>query len=138
MEDQHQPDNIFNVSIDLEAKEHLRMAALWAKIIAVIAFISAGVSLLSSFLGNKSGVQMIGSFFGSLVGVTISVIVNIFLYRFASKTIQGLVGNNQQEFSAGIDNLRNYFKIIGIILIIALSLIALLFIFLIIGTSVGR
>ena len=57
--------------------------------------------------------------------VVISIVINVFLYRFATKTTAAVNNMNQQDFAEGIAGLQTYFKITGIILIIVLSMIVL-------------
>ena len=139
MEEQNTTEGLFNLSLDQEAKSLLKTTTVWAKIVAIIAFVEAGVNLVSSFFGGSNAVQVAGAFFASLIGVLITVLLNIFLYRFAQKTNDALASSNQQSFIDGINNLRNYFKILGILLIIVMSLfiIVMIFVFITIGLS-GR
>jgi hypothetical protein len=139
MEEQNKTEGLFNLSLDQEAKSLLKTTTVWAKIVAIIAFVEAGLNLVSSFIGGSNAIQMVGAFFASLIGVLITVLLNIFLYRFAQKTNDALASSNQQSFIEGINNLRNYFKVLGILLIVIMSLfiIVMIFVFITIGLS-GR
>lgn len=61
------------------------------------------------------------------------VVLYIFLLRFANSTAAGVNTENQDEFNYGISNLKLYFKTIGILLIIGISLVALMIVFGILG-----
>ena len=63
MEEQQNTENIFNLTLDQEAKSFLKTTAIWAKIIAIIAFVQVGLSLISAFIGKESAAQIIGSYF---------------------------------------------------------------------------
>lgn len=137
MEDQHKTESIFNVTLDQEAKSLLKTATVWARIIAIIAFVEVGLSLVQAFVGKNSTTEMIGAIFGWIIGAGISILLNVFLYRFSQKTAEAISSSNQQLFAEGINSLRTYFKIFGIILIVVISLflIFLFFVLLTVGMS---
>lgn len=135
MENQIQQDDLFDVEIDATAKSLINDIATWAKIVAVSAFVSYGISLVVAVMGkNDLGTgfaastgkaSQIGS---ALVGAIIGVIINIFLFKFAVEAKHGIEHIDQSRLESGFNNLRIYCKILGILLIIALvfSVLALL------------
>ncbi|NII25727.1 hypothetical protein HB364_11575 [Pseudoflavitalea sp. X16] len=131
----NQADNIFNISVEGNARELLLTAATWARIIAIVAFISAGLSVLNAIIGKPGlgGAASIFSIMVALIMAAISVVINLFLYRFASNSIESSSNMSQVQFNEGIGNLKNYFKIVSIFIIIVLSLMVLGFIFLGLG-----
>lgn len=133
MENYSSSDSIFKVSVDHNTMEQLKTATTWARIVAIVGFISAGLTLLGSFVspGASAAEQavMVGSIFGSLIVAVIAVIINLFLYKFANYTATSLSTMNQEQFNSGINNLRSYFKIVGILVIIGLALAALFLMF---------
>jgi len=140
MEDQNKIEGLFNLNLDSESKSILKTTTVWAKIVAIIAFVEAGVSLVTSFIGTTGGMQIVAAIFTAMISVLITVLLNIFLYRFAQKTGDALASSNQQSFIEGINSLRNYFKILGIVIIIVLSLciILMIFVFISFGLAAGR
>lgn len=128
-------DSLFNVGIDVSSREQLQGAATWAKIVAIISFISAGLTIVTEFVGDKSAIEKAGSLFLALIVAGISLAINIFLLRFATKVQGSLHTMNQEEFNQGVNGLRTYFKILGILLIIFLSLMVLFLLFLMIGVG---
>jgi hypothetical protein len=137
MEDQHNSESIFNITLDQEAKSLLKTTTVWAKITAIVAFAHVGLSLVQAFIGKNSTAEMVGSIFGSMIGAVISILLNVFLYRFSQKTADAISSSNQQLFTEGINSLRTYFKIFGILIIVLLSLfvIFLFFMFLALGLA---
>ncbi len=121
--DQNQSDNLFELTVDTKAREHLQAAAQWARIIAIIGFISAGIAFLDVFLenGTREVFVLIAQIIGVIIGSGISVLLYSFLYRFAGNMKTGLSGMSQELFNMALRNLKTYFKIIGILLIIAIS-----------------
>ncbi len=137
MEEQQNTDNIFNLTLDQEAKSFLKTAAVWAKIIAIIAFVEVGLSLVTAFVGKEGTAEIAGAIFATIFGGVISILLNIFLYRFAKKMAEGISSSNQQLFNEGVNSLRNYFKIFGILLIIGLSLMLIILFFVVIAVGLG-
>jgi magnesium-transporting ATPase (P-type) len=137
MEDQNKTEELFSLSLDSEGRSLLKTTTVWAKIVAIVAFVEAGVSLVTSVIGKSNPAGVAGAIFASLIGVLISVLLNIFLYRFAQKTGEALNSSNQQSLIEGINSLRNYFKVLGILIIIGVSLflIAMIFVFISMGLS---
>ena len=117
-----QGNNLFNLSIEGPTRELLVSIATWARIIAIVGFISAGLSLLEVILGkaDAGGAALVGSGLFTLLVVAISVVLNVFLFRFAKHTLTSLSNMSQVQFNEGANNLKTYFKIYGIFIIIVL------------------
>jgi len=136
-------DNFFNLSIDASAKELIKTAASWAKIIAITGFISASLSVLGAIFnkpaaGSENLYATGGGVVGALIIGGLTVSINIFLLRFASHTYGSLNTMNQEEFNEGISNLRVYFKFLGILILIFFSLFILGMLFFILGNTMGQ
>jgi hypothetical protein len=143
MEDQQthpqpsQLDNFFNIAFDDGIRAQVRSAASWAKICAICAFITSGIALLVALFGRQaesenfgaSGLVRAGNVLGAVLVAAISVFINYFLYRFATATTKGMNAMDIISTNEGFNSLRTYFKILGIILIIVLSLAAIVFLF---------
>jgi hypothetical protein len=74
---------------------------------------------------------------GTLVTVAAGTFINYFLYRFAVSSIRGIDSMDKFSTNQGFDNLRTYFKILGICLIIGLCLAALGLLLLLAGIGAG-
>ena len=126
-ENQQQSD-LFELKIDTKAQEHLRVAIQWARIVAIISFVSLGVDFIDLIVGEVGNpIALVGSIFGGLIGAAISILIYIFLYKFANNMKMGLDSMNQELFNIATRNLKTHFKVMGIIFIIALSLFAIYF-----------
>ena len=135
-------DNFFNISFDEATRAQVRKAAQWARICTLCAFIGYGITLIVTFFGRQTtsfteteeGIRIssytrAGSIIGSIISIGIGVLINYFLYRFATATAKGMDAMDSIKANEGFDNLRIYFKILGIILIIVLSILALFLLF---------
>jgi hypothetical protein len=145
MEDQQLPpasnqlENFFNIVFDASTRAQVRQAAVWAKVCALSAFIGYGIALIVAIFGHygyttesESGLRIEGvvrttSIMTVLVSALFGGFINYFLYRFAASTVKGMDSLDTVKTNAGFDSLRIYFKIYGIILIVAFSLIGLVF-----------
>lgn len=144
MENQYKSEELFEVAVDSTSKSLIRDIALWARIIAITAFVSYGVSLIVSFFGNNAlensisgGVTGKGTrITGALIGAIIGVIITLFLFRFSKEAKNAIDGINQGQLETGFNNLRIYFKILGIIIIIFLVIFLLALFFGVLGTMV--
>jgi hypothetical protein len=127
MDTNNSMDNFFNINIDEEARQYLKTACRWARVIAILSFIGTGISILSSvFRGARIGMAYtVSNLMGALIAGAISIAMAVLLYRFATNTYASLSNEKQEQFDAGISNLRSYFKFFGILLIVVLSLAVL-------------
>ena len=89
-------------------------------------------TLLTSMNSYGGASAMVGAGFITAIYLVIAAInffMSLFLYRFASKTKAGLYSNDQDTLNSGFANLKNLYKMIGIIAIIYLAFIVLAIIF---------
>jgi hypothetical protein len=149
MENHNQDNSFLKVTFDDNAREQLKTIALWAKICAICAFISYAIALIVAFLGRTrtttygdenavvASTTKAAAIAGAVISAVIGYAINYFLYRFATDTKQGLDGIDQVKLNEGLLNLKTYFKILGIILLIVLIICGLIILVGIFG-SVGR
>ena len=142
-------DNFFNIAFDPATRAQIRQAAVWAKICTLCAFIGYVVALVVVFFGQDYSVQTeegarvgnfmrVGTILGALLTTALGVIINYFLYRFATSTARGMDSLDNVKTNEGFNNLRIYFKIYGILLIIALCLGALFVLVVLISLGFSR
>jgi hypothetical protein len=132
MDNQTQQDDLFDVEVDSISKKHISEMAVWAKIVAISAFISYGLSLVIAIFGNRSAGEgfvasttKASSLAGVLITLIIGVIINIYLFKFSNEVKNGIDGTDQGSLENGFNSLRIYFKIIGILIIIFISLMVI-------------
>ncbi|HEV2355181.1 MAG TPA: hypothetical protein VGR89_13115 [Puia sp.] len=131
-------DNLFGISFDAISIDHLKRLSLWAKITSVCAFISYLFTLVAAFFGHATASALTddntaatttltktSNVIGAMLVVIIGGAINFFLYQFAVAVGKGARGMDPLKVNSGFDSLRIYFKIIGILLIIALAIIVL-------------
>lgn len=145
-EHHHEPDMI----LSQEAQYDLQEAGKWAKFIAIMGFICSGLILMVAiFAGSIFGYLARFSpqpgpmaILAPIIGVIYFIIaivtfyINYNLYLFATRAKNGITFINNEMVASGLGKLKFYFKIKGIILIIALALYALVIIVAIVA-SIG-
>ncbi|MDI3322240.1 hypothetical protein [Pinibacter soli] len=138
-----------NLTIDTQSDRSLRETAKWNKFLAIIGFIFGGFFILagvfaiagSSFSASTEAIFAFGSGIGAvivfLVFAVLSILPNIFRYRFASQVIQALDTNDQVTLSSSLNNLKIFYRFYGIIMIVMIAFYALAIFFAFLGRSRG-
>lgn len=104
----------------------LKEAAKWAKIFAIITIASLVVSLLQVIVTSAGNVTLlITSVLTTLIASSVSIAFIIFLFYFSNHIKTGADTNDMHLIERGLNNLKWYFAINGIILIIALGFLLL-------------
>ena len=126
--------SIFKFELNDDTKQHLKGIAQWAKVNAIVCFVSVGLSLLAivitsiKFMDGYNAGYNVGTLVGQQIIVwVISLILNIILFNAANNIQKALANTDQHLFSAGLSQLARYFQVIGIILIVGISLVILVF-----------
>jgi hypothetical protein len=134
MENPDTENSLFDLSVDETAKDHLRRICSWTMIIVITAVIGYVVAIIKALMPKTQVIQSegfgvsvsAGQNLGSvIVGIIIGLLINYFLYQFASLTKKGVNGMSQTDLNAGFYNLKIYFVIISILVIIALAIVLL-------------
>jgi hypothetical protein len=140
MEDQQIPpvtnelENFFNISFDEAARAQIKQAAVWAKVMTLCAFVGYAVVLVVAIIGQSAypadseglvTYARAGNMVTVILTVVIGVFINYFFYRFAVATAKGMDNMDNIKTNEGFNNLRRYFKIYGILIIIGLCFVVL-------------
>ena len=134
MEQQDTHHSLFDLSIDETAKDHLRKICSWTMIIVIIAVIGYVVAIIKALMPKTQAIQSegfgvsvsTGQNLGSVIfGIIIGLLINYFLYQFAKLTKKGVDGISQGDLNAGFYNLKIYFVIISVLVIIILAFLLL-------------
>ena len=136
MENQVTNKSLFDLSFDENTKLQLKGAATWGGIAAIVAIIGAILSFIAYFIEKSSSKtyqfegfpemrssQSSGNIVSSIITFGLSIILFYYLNKFSKSTKAGIDGSNQELISEGLGSLSTYFKIIGVLLIIAIVFI---------------
>jgi hypothetical protein len=140
MENQNQSDTLFELRLEDENRSQIQTIAKWAKIMAVCAFVSYAIAIVLAIFGRETaslsrfndgsvtvnGFSRIGNVAGALVTAIIGCAINYFLYRFAADIEQSISTVDQFKLNSGLSNLKTYFKILGILLLIVAGFVGLI------------
>ncbi len=141
-----QPSTLFSLSIDPVTKTHLSETARWARFLAIVGLISVVLLVIGGVIYSiwiTSLMQEAQSNYGFNAGYTTSYTIGIaiffvvmaavaffpmlYMLRFANQMRTALNGNDQQSLNTSFQNLKIYFRYVGIITIIGLGLWVLWF-----------
>lgn len=136
-------NNTLQVTSDM--KTNWLSTSKWAMFFAVLGFIGAGISLLSigvilpmmrtmMALGGSPELAALVESAGALITIVLVIgtiatfFVSLFHMRFASRIQRAMQFDDQNAFESAWHNLRNHFRLYGILVIayIVLYLIAIL------------
>lgn len=120
--------SLLGINIEGDLRSKLGTVATWSKITAIGGFTNLGLNLLNLALKSGTSYVLAGSgILGALVVMVIGFFVNYFLLKFSLNLKKSLDEENQEAFNESTNFLRAYFRLIGILIVIAI-------IFIIIGT----
>jgi hypothetical protein len=110
-----------------DAKEQLDGLAKWAIYSAIIGFVSAGLAIITFVvtLNKVSSNVAASNLFQTFLVTGISLLLNITLFGAGLYLKKGISTADQGFFNMGLKKLNNYFKILGILMIIVLSIVLL-------------
>lgn len=125
-----------------EAKKYLNETSKWAKILAIIGFVSIGFIVLLAvfmafFMGDLSPFFPDLGGMGGMMGITVAVIYLIMaaiymypvwkLYQFAIKAKQALLLDDVNLLTQSLECQKSLFKFLGIFTLIILCLYGIMF-----------
>lgn len=134
--------NLFELQIDHEVSSHLRETAKWAKFISIVSFVILGLivavvlifgsiafsySSASPFSAAIMPSNGIAQFLMFLLIIAMIFFPALFLLKFSNKMLQALNNNDQYTLVASFRQLKLYYKYIGILTLVVISIYALIF-----------
>ena len=145
MENQQQSENVFGLTIQEEARQVLKTLSIWARIVAITAFVSYGLAFVVAIIGRQysdspypyTGSARAGGIIGALIMLAIGIPLNLYLYNFAKSSLASIASSDTNQLENGFYNLRKYFKFLGILFVIILVCFGLIVLFAILGALVG-
>ena len=137
-------ENLLNsdLQVDETSYLHLKESAMWAKLVSVVGIVmSILLAIVPFFIGSfmakyssnpysryNSSAATIGAGFITVVYLIMAIVlflISLFLYRFAVKLKTALQSYDQGNLNLAFQNLKVYFRILGIITIIYIVIIVL-------------
>jgi len=149
----NKPDSLFGLVIDPNTKDHLVEVAKWARFLAIVGFVFLSIILLcgvlfafymSTVFGRTSnGEVAVENIVEGTFGLGMIFIYGfialiwffplLFLLRFSRQMKHALISNDQQALNVSVQNLKGFFRFIGIVTIIALTFYVLMMVVVLVG-----
>ena len=141
--------------LDPVGRDLLQGAAKWAKFIAIVSFVFCGIIALlaltaglwfgaarssMSAASDAMGIFSMGSGVFTAMYLFYAGIYFIFafyLYRFADKALRALTIQDGAALNESLGALNSYFRIQGVLLIVALAFLALAVVLVFVGTIIA-
>jgi len=148
--------SLFSLTIDPLTKAHLGETARWARFLAIVGMIVLVLGLIVSlmattvftrFMGFPTGVDdnntLSATMRGAAVVVTVITLAIVFfpllfLLRFANAMRRALAANDQTRLNESFQNLKVYFRYLGILVIIFLVLYGIIIAIGVMGIAANR
>lgn len=118
------------------SQSNMLQTAKWAKNLGIISIVAVGVSILQSIITVIKNPAVIFSIITVLISSGISIFLAWLLLKFANKMKAGVLQQDGAQIGESIYNLKLYYTIIGILLIIVLSLFLIIIIGAVIVASI--
>jgi hypothetical protein len=144
---EHPTSNLFDLQVDNQSHGFLTDTAKWAKFLSIVGFIFCAIiavvavfgasffrTLMSGQFGNQLGPQGeaqvgLAATMGAVAFTVIYLLLALlyffpclFLFRFSSRMQLALRTNDQVQLNTSLKNLKFYFRYMGILTIVVLSL----------------
>jgi len=118
-----------NLVINDDIKAFLVECSKWAKFLAILSYIGAGLMILAAFFGFITSAllpytmvpTLLVPIFYVVIGVLMIIPAN-FMYKFSDKIRRGIDFNEQETTVEAFENLKSLYKFNGIYAIVSLGL----------------
>jgi hypothetical protein len=105
-----------------ETKKEIASTIEWSKYAAYISIFGIAIGLLQIIVGLIKGNASLISF---LISSAISLVMSINLLNYSKLMESGLNNHSSSDLSQALHHLKTYFTIMGVLFIIAISLVLL-------------
>jgi hypothetical protein len=131
MEQTNQDTSLFDLKIDETSKDLLRKIATWAMVVVVTSLIGYVAQIIQVAIAKNQTVEYEGFKFsersksniGSTVfSIVVGLLLTYFLYQFASLSKKGVDAVSQPDLNKSFANLKYYFMVTGILIIIGFTI----------------
>lgn len=149
--------SLFSLNIDPLTKTHLTETARWARFLAIFGMIVLalglvvslmGATIFTRFFGFPTGIEddsngamgsvRVGMVVGTIITLAIFFFPLLFLLRFANAMRRALAANDQARLNESFQNLKVYFRYLGILVIIFLVLYGIIICIAVLGLAANQ
>jgi hypothetical protein len=109
-----------------ETKKEIASTIEWSKYAAYISIFGIAIGLLQIIVGLiKGNASIFASLISFLISSAISLVMSINLLNYSKLMESGLNNHSSSDLSQALHHLKTYFTIMGVLFIIAISLVLL-------------
>ena len=143
--------DLFSLNIDPVTKSNLSDIAKWARFLSIIGMIFLAIFAVAAIFGSTFttrgfspggdyGEQVTGTLrvtivVSSIIFIAIAFFPLMYLFQFSGRMKRALVANDQEYLNAAFLNLKKYFRYMGIMVIIVLTIYVLFFVIVLLGSA---
>lgn len=143
--DQHVHSDNNGIKVTSDAKTNFITISKWVRFLGVMGFVSVGLLAIVAFFmiiaGSTTsfgGEQMLILGLVYLIMACVYVFPALYLWRTSVHLINAFSKDSQSSFELGIENMKSFFKFVGIITIVIVSLYLLLIFFALFAATAYR
>lgn len=141
----HLSDFENTLHVDTTGQQYLKETAKWAKFLAIVGFVMTGLIVLAAlFAGTLLSTLAASSPELALfptTGITLIYLIMagiyffpcLFLFQASQKVTAALQSGSSEELTGALEKLKNFFRFVGIMTLVIISLYALMLVFLVLG-----
>lgn len=141
MENQNTDQSLFDLNFDENVKQNLKGVAVWAGMAAIVSLTGSILGFINYFV-QKSRIESLyrqyegfgvrrtsstSNLFSAVISLVIGIVLFSLLYKFSRSTKSGIDSSQQGLINEGLGSLASYFKVIGVLMIIAIAFFVLAF-----------
>ena len=112
------------LEITENAKNHLKATSSWTNFMAILCFISVGLTLLGGIVTIISSSCTTGVLY--LIISIVMIPPALYLFRFSQKTKNALVNHDMLKMEEAFKNMKFYWMFTGIIMVVSIIIIIVL------------
>ena len=131
MEQTNQDSSLFDLKIDETSKDLLRKIGTWAMVVVVTSLIGYVAQIIQVATAKNRAVEYEGFKFaersqsnigGTIFSIVVGLFLTYFLYQFATLSKKGVEAVSQPDLNKSFANLKNYFMVTGILIIVGFTI----------------
>jgi len=115
-----------NTTLSTRTQNQLLASAGWARYAAILSFVGVGLGLLQIVVGLiKGDASIMTAFMSFSISAIISIVMAVNLMKFSTLSKESLAQRDAHRLDVALSHLKTYFVIMGVLFIIAISLLVL-------------
>lgn len=115
-----------NTSLSNQTQQQILASAGWARYAALLSYLSVGLGFLQIVAGIiKGDASIMTAFMSFSISSIISIVMAVNLMKFSRLSRESISQQDAHRLDVALSHLKTYFVIMGVLFIIAISLMVL-------------